>query len=117
MHCRKHLAYLTENLVKLKEVNVKLISIAIDLPAKLIKMKYKNNFKIQFITDRAGRLSKAYNVFLDRKSAGHDRLQISHAIPSKFLINREGNIVWQYIGAKTDRPSIELIVEAIEKYL
>jgi len=108
---------LTENLVKLKELNIKLISIAIGLPDKLIKMKYKNNFKMQFITDRAGRLSKAYNVFMDRKTAGHDRLQISHAIPSKFLVNREGNIVWQYIGAKRDRPSIELIVEAIENYL
>ena len=52
-------------------------------------MKYKNNFKIQFITDRAGRISKAYNVFLDRKSTVHDGLQISHAIPSKFLINKE----------------------------
>jgi peroxiredoxin len=101
----------------LKKHNVKLISIAIDLPDKLIKMKYKNNFKIQFIIDRAGRISKAYNVFLDRKSPTHDGLQISHAIPSKFLINKKGNIVWQYIGAKTDRPSIELIVEAIEKYL
>ena len=80
-------------------------------------MKYKNNFKIQFITDRAGRISKAFNVFLDRKSSEHDGLQISHAIPSKFLINREGIIVWQYIGTKTDRPSIELIVDAIEKYL
>ncbi len=80
-------------------------------------MKYKNNFKIQFVTDRAGRFSKAYNIFLDRKNAVHDRLQVSHAIPSKFLINREGNIVWQYIGAKKDRPSIELIIEAIENYL
>ena len=38
-------------------------------------------------------------------------------MPSKFLINQVGNIVWQYIGAKTDRPSIDLIVEAFEKYL
>jgi peroxiredoxin len=80
-------------------------------------MKYKNDFKIQFVTDRAGRISKAYNVFLDRKSAEHDGLQISHAIPSKFLINREGNIIWQYIGTKTDRPTIELIVKAIETFL
>jgi peroxiredoxin len=108
---------LTENLSKLKELNVKLIGIAIDLPDKLINMKYRNNFKIQFITDRAGRLSKAYNVFLNKKSAGHDKLQISHAIPSKFLINKEGNVVWQYIGTKKDRPTIELIVEAINKYL
>jgi len=101
----------------LKKYNVKLISIAIDLPDKLIKMKYKNDYKIQFITDRVGRISKVYNVFLDRKTAGHDGLQISHAIPSKFLINREGNIVWQYVGTKTDRPSIEVIVEAIENHL
>jgi len=101
----------------LKKYDVKLISIAIDLPDKLTKMKYKNDYKIRFITDRAGRISKAYNVFLDRKTAGHDGLQISHAIPSKFLINREGNIVWQYVGTKTDRPSIELIVEAIENNL
>ncbi|TET61888.1 MAG: redoxin domain-containing protein [Promethearchaeota archaeon] len=117
MHCKRHLTYLTENLSKLKELNIKLIAIAIDLPDKLIKMKYKNNFKIQFITDRAGRFSKAYNVFLDRKSAGHDELQISHAIPSKFLINKGGHVVWQYIGTKEDRPSIELIVEAINKFL
>ncbi|MHA2391537.1 MAG: redoxin domain-containing protein [Promethearchaeota archaeon] len=71
MHCRRHLKYLTDNLPILKKLNVKLISIAIDLPDKLIKKKYKNNFNIQFITDRADRISKAYNVFLDRKSPEH----------------------------------------------
>lgn len=101
----------------MEELNVKLIAIAIDLPDKLIKMKYKNNFKMQIITDRAGRISKAFNVFLNRKTAGHDQLQISHAIPSKFLINKEGEVVWQYVGSKEDRPSIELIIEAINKFL
>jgi peroxiredoxin len=108
---------LTKNLSILKEYNIKLISIAIDLPDKLIKMKYKNNYKIQFITDRAGRISKAYKVFLDRKAAQHDGLQVSHAIPSKVLINKEGNIVWQYIGAKQDRPTIEQLTDAFKKYL
>ena len=123
-HWLKHLTYLTENLDKLKELNVKLISIAIDPPDELIKMENKNNFKIQFVADRAGRLSKAYNVlskayddFLDKNTTGHDRAQISNAIPSKFLINRERNIVWQYIEEKTDRPTIELIVKSIENHL
>jgi peroxiredoxin len=101
----------------LKDYNVKLISIALDLPDKLTKMKYKNNFKIQFIADRAGRISKAYNVFLDRRTEIHDQLQVSHAIPSKFLINKSGEVVWQYIGTKQDRPTIELIIDAINKYL
>jgi len=80
-------------------------------------MKYKNNFKIQIISDRAGRLSKAYNVFLDRKSTNHDNLQISHAIPSKFLIDKKGKVVWQYIGSKEDRPTIELLIKVINKYI
>jgi peroxiredoxin len=108
---------LTDNLSKFKDLNVKLISIAIDLPEKLIKMKYKNNFKIQFVSDRAGRFSKAYNVFLSSRNAQHDKIQVSHAIPSKYLINNEGKIVWLFIGTKQDRPTMELIVDAIKKYL
>ena len=40
------------------------------------------------------------------------------AVPSKFLINKEGKIVWTYIGKdKTDRPSIEMMMEVIDTKL
>jgi hypothetical protein len=45
-------------------------------------------------------------------------LNVKQAVPSKFLINKEGNIVWTYIGKdKTDRPSIEMMMEVIDTKL
>ena len=39
------------------------------------------------------------------------------AIPSTYLINQNGEIVWHYIGTKTDRPTIDAIIGAIEEKL
>ncbi len=45
-------------------------------------------------------------------------MKVKQAIPSKFLINAKGEIVWIYIGKdKTDRPSIEMMMDAIDKNL
>ena len=39
-------------------------------------------------------------------------------VPSKFLINKDRRIVWTYIGKdKTDRPSIDLMMEVIDTKL
>ena len=56
-------------------------------------------------------------MFVKETMAGHDDLQVNNAIPAKVLINKNGEIVWQYIGAKDDRPSIEILTDAIDKYL
>ena len=80
-------------------------------------MKEKNNFPIPIITDRGGKIAKSYNLILTEKAAGHDDIQVNIAIPSKVLINKKGDIVWYYIGAKEDRPTIETITDAIDKYL
>lgn len=39
------------------------------------------------------------------------------AIPTTYLLNRDGEIVWRYIGTKTDRPTIEAILEAIDTHI
>ena len=39
------------------------------------------------------------------------------AIPSTYLIDRNGNIVWRYIGTKKDRPPIQDILDAIDTHL
>jgi hypothetical protein len=45
-------------------------------------------------------------------------MKIKQAIPSKFLINTEGKIVWTYISEdKTDRPSFDMMMEAINNKL
>ena len=96
---------------------MKLISIAVDSPRKLKILQEKYNSPIQFIADRGGKIAQSYNVYLTEKHPDHDRFQVNHAIPTKFLINKDGIIVWHYIGNKQDRPSIESLIEAIEKNL
>ena len=46
------------------------------------------------------------------------KIKVKQAVPSKFLINKDGIIVWKYIGKdKTDRPSIEMMTSIIDKYI
>jgi peroxiredoxin len=111
------LKILTENYSEIADRNVKLISIAIDSQRKLALLKERYHSPIQFIADRGAKITKSYNVYLEKEHPDHDHFQVNHAIPSKFLINNDGIIVWNYVGKKEDRPSIEQIINAIEKYL
>ena len=97
--------------------NVKLIAIAKDSTRRLLKMKDNNNYNFPIIADKGGKIAKSYNMFITEKTEGHDDLQLNNAIPAKVLINKNGEIVWHYIGAKEDRPSIEIIIDALDKYL
>ena len=69
------------------------------------------------IADRGNKIIKNYNVMLTKRHVEHDKYQVDHAIPSKFIISKDRKLVWQYIGTKKDRPSIEQILEAIERSL
>jgi len=43
-------------------------------------------------------------------------MKVKQAVPSKFLINKNKEIVWTYVGKdKTDRPSIELMTHIIDE--
>ncbi len=96
---------------------MKLISIAVDNPRKMKQLHEKYEIPFTFVADRRAELTNLYNVYLTEERPEHDEFQPKHAIPSKFLINKDGIIVWQYIGTKTDRPNIELMIEAMDKYL
>lgn len=117
-HCKKHFkSVLIPNSNELEKRDVKLISIAVDSPRKLKILHERYEIPFQFIADRGAKITKSYNVYLTEKHPDHDRFQVNHAIPSKFLINKEGIVVWQYIGTKEDRPPIESLIDAIEKKL
>ncbi len=69
------------------------------------------------ISDRGAKIAKEYNVYWFAPGEGKD-YKIKQAVPSKFLINKNGIIVWKYIGKdKTDRPSINLMTEIIDKHI
>ncbi len=95
--------------------NVKLITIATDRAKPLKKLAEKENYKFTVIADPEAKISNAYKVF--GKPIDYEMIKIELAIPSTFLINPKGEIVWRYIGTKTDRPKMETIIGAIEEKL
>ncbi|MBY8989876.1 MAG: redoxin domain-containing protein [Candidatus Lokiarchaeota archaeon] len=108
---------MTENLSEFKKRKIKLLSIASD-SARLLKLfKEDNNFEVDMISDRGAKIAKEYGVYWYAPGGGKD-YKIKQAVPSKFLINKDGIIVWKYIGKdKTDRPSIEMMTSIIDKYI
>lgn len=112
-----HLELLTDNLEAFEKKNIKLISIAADSERLLRGFKEENNFKVDLIADRGARIAKEYDVYVFAKG-GSGNMKMKQAIPSKFLIDKNGKITWKYIGEdKTDRPSIEMMLEAIDSML
>ncbi len=78
------------------------------------KFKEENGFKIDLISDRGAKIAKEYGVYWFAPGGGKN-YKIKQAVPSKFLIDKNGEIIWKYIGKdKTDRPSIKMMVEIID---
>ena len=91
-----------------------MISIASDSVRLLQKFKEENNFIVDIISDRGAKIAKEYDVYWFAKGGGKN-MKVKQAVPSKFLVNKNGEIVWTYIGKdKTDRPSIELMTATID---
>ncbi|GAG95096.1 unnamed protein product [marine sediment metagenome] len=111
------MSLLTENISEFEKRNIKLLSIASDSVRLLKKFKEENNFNVDIISDRGAKIAKEYDVYWFAPGAGK-KINIKQAVPSKFLINKKGIIVWKYIGKdKTDRPSIEMMTSIIDKQL
>ena len=111
------MSLLTENISEFEKRNIKLLSIASDSVRLLRKFKEENNFNVDIISDRGAKIAQDYGVNWYAPGAGK-KINSKQAVPSKFLINKKGIIVWKYIGKdKTDRPSIEMMTSIIDKQL
>jgi peroxiredoxin len=108
---------LTEYLSEFEKRQVKLISIASDSIRLLKKFKEDNNFEVDMISDRGAKIAKQYDVYWFAPGSGKN-YKIKQAVPSKFLIDKNGKIKWKYIGKdKTDRPSIKMMTSIMDKYI
>ena len=108
---------LTERISEFEKRNIKLLSIASDSVRLLKQFKEENKFEVDIISDRGAIIAKQYDVYWFAPGAGK-KINIKQAVPSKFLINQKGIIVWKYIGKdKTDRPSIEMMTLIIDEYI
>jgi peroxiredoxin len=105
---------LTSHIKDFQKKKIKLLSIANDSPRLLTKFRDEHNFKVNIIADRGANIAKDYDVYWFAPG-GSGHMKVKQAIPSKFLINKQRIIVWRYIGKdKTDRPSIDMMINAID---
>ena len=108
---------LTEHISEFEIRSIKLISIASESVRLLRKFKEENKFDVDMISDRGAKIAKQYDVYWFAPGGGKN-YKIKQAVPSKFLIDKNGKIIWKYIGKdKTDRPSIEMMTSIIDKYI
>ena len=80
-----------------------------------MKFAEDNNFQFTMISDRGAIISKTYNVYTYGSMLDRSLMKTKMAVPSDFLIDKTGTIVWRYIGARKDRPSIKILTKAIDK--
>jgi peroxiredoxin len=95
--------------------NVKFVSIGTDKLRPITKLADKEDYKFSIVADEQAKISNEYNVF--GKPIDYEMIKFELAIPSTYLIDRSGTIVWCYIGTKTDRPKIQEILDAIDTHL
>jgi len=106
---------LNNNIDDIKKKDVKLIVIMTDRAMSIKKLAEKQNYDFTIIADEKAEISKQYKAY--GKPIDFDMIKIEIAIPTTYLINTKGKIVWRYLGDKTNRPSIESILEAIDTKL
>lgn len=112
---KKQFSKLNQNIIEFEKKGVILIAISTDRIRPLKMLAEKENYKFLVIPDEDAKISKEYNVF--GKPIDYDMIKTELAIPTTYLIDSNGKIVWRYVGTKTDRPSIEAIMEAIDNKL
>ncbi|TXT65468.1 MAG: Thioredoxin-dependent thiol peroxidase [Promethearchaeota archaeon] len=76
----------------------------------------QNNLHFSQISDKNAEIAEKFDIEIYENIA-ETNIKSKQAIPSKFLINNSGKIMWKYIAeTKTDRPDIETILNAIKQY-
>jgi peroxiredoxin len=109
------LTKLNNTIEEFKKRNIKLLIIVTDRSMSLKKLSEKENYDFTVIADEKAEIAKQFKAF--GKPIDYDMIKFELAIPTTYLIDTDGKIIWRYLGNKTDRPSIEAILEAIDTKL
>ena len=91
-----------------------IIAISTDSIRHTVKFAEENNFNFTMISDRGAIIAKSYNVYTYGSMLDRSFMKTKMAVPSDFLIDKKGTIVWRYIGARKDRPSMKILTNAID---
>jgi peroxiredoxin len=90
------------------------VALAPDKSDKLKEVALEDMYEFPIIPDIKGKIAKSYKVY-DYRSIFI--LGTKMAIPSTFILDKNGKIVYKFVGTKYIRASFEMIISAIDKNL
>lgn len=92
----------------------RLLAISVDSPADSLRVVQSGKLSFPILSDADRRVIQAYGVV---HSGGGPRGE-DIAMPSMFLVDRSGKIVWEHVARRVvDRPSPEAVIAAIRSKL
>ena len=93
-----------------QRLGAEIIAVSMDEPLESSKMALSTQASYKILSDPDGHVAKLYGVY--------NLLGDGIATPATFIISKDQNIEWQYIGQNVgDRPNTEAILDAIKYYL
>ena len=101
-----------DHLTELEKRNIKIIALAPDKPEDLKTVAMREKYTFPIIPDLKGKIAKKFKVY-DYRSIFI--LGTKMAIPSTFILDKNGKIIWKFVGTKYIRASFDMIISAIDK--
>jgi peroxiredoxin len=96
---------------------VKFIAISTDSVNHSRELAEEHEYAFSLISDRGAKITKRFNVYIFARPLDIIYLKTKLAVPSTFLINKNLEIAWTYIGDREDRPSVELLLKKFDEKL
>ncbi len=119
--CNRQLSAFAKDYEKFGALDAKIFAISSEQPTRGRELLLKLNLPYTLLTDPEHKVIELYGVLAkkremkDMPALMHHRT-VDYAIPSVFIIDREGTIRYRYIGKSfTDRPSTEEILHELSK--
>ena len=107
MHCQRQLGELQENYRAIQDLDAEIVALSADWPEVARTTVAVLGLTFPVLSDASRRRIIAWDVL-------HPGQGI--AKPSLFVLDREGEVRWQYIGeSAADRPDIEEVLKQLRK--
>lgn len=113
--CSKQLATLSADFEKFEQKGVTLVAISNEAPEQGVNLLAKLRLPYYLLTDTQSKVISLYGVRVKKRELADIPALLGrrrdYAMPAVFIINKQGNLAWNYIG-KTyrDRPDNKKIL-------
>lgn len=94
-----------------------MVAIATDRSKRLRRFATEGGFPFPLVSDRTMKITKAYGVYTAGKFTDWLFGKFKLAVPSTYLLDREGRVFWVHVGTREVRPSTSQIAARVHSML